>query len=249
MQQTLSGLILRQRPQDDDRVIHLLTREMGLISAYAKGARRPRSPLAAGTEALCYSRVVLFKSKSWYYVDAAEVIDGFFALRKNITGLSLAAYIAELGENLAPEQTEAGDYLRLLLNALHLLRGEEKDERLIKAAVELRLLTLSGYMPDMVACDGCGLYDAPGFYFLLQSGEIICADCAPQPPSGAIWLRSPVVAAMRHILYAAAEDLFAFSLGEQSLRELSAASEAYLTAQIERRLPTLDFYSSLNIPL
>ena len=76
MQQTLSGLILRQRPQDDDRVIHLLTREMGLIRAYAKGARRPRSRLAAGTEALCYSRVVLFKSKSWYYVDAAEVIDG-----------------------------------------------------------------------------------------------------------------------------------------------------------------------------
>ena len=52
---------------------------------------------------------------------------------------------------------------------------------------------------------------------------------------------------MRHILYAAADDLFAFKLGQQSLKELVAVSEEYLMTQIERRPRTLDFYHSLFI--
>ena len=247
MQWTLDGLIIRQQPSDEDRIVHILTREMGVVTAYAKGARRPRSKLAAGTEVLSYARVVLFKSKNWFYVDAAEVIDGFFALRQDITGLSLAAYIAELSDEMAPKEAEADDYLRLALNCLHFLREKSRDEKLIKAIAELRMLTLSGYMPDLVACSGCGVYESDIFYFLPRSGEICCPNCLPQPPREAVMLSSPVAAALRHIIYASLDDLFSFQLGSGSLPQLGAASEQYLIAQLEHRPRTLDFYNSISL--
>jgi DNA repair protein RecO (recombination protein O) len=41
--------------------------------------------------------------------------------------------------------------------------------------------------------------------------------------------------------------LFAFDIGADSLEQLSAITEAYLTTQLERGFSTLDFYTSLLI--
>lgn len=245
MLETMDGLILRQSPSDDDRIINILTKETGVITAFAKGARRPRSKLAAATEALCYSRLVLFQSKNWIYVDAAEVIDGFFGLRGDITALSLSSYIAELSLELAPKESAADDYLRLVLNSLHFLREKSRAEWLVKAIVELRLLTLSGYMPDLIACAECGCYENEAFAFLPSSGAIICKECVKDFTQGGIWLNSSVTSAMRHIIYSNFEDLFSFNLGSGSIPLLKEASEQYLIAQLERRPRTLDFYNDI----
>ena len=39
-------------------------------------------------------------------------------------------------------------------------------------------LTLAGYMPDVLACAGCGKYDGGEFYLDPVEGRLLCADCA-----------------------------------------------------------------------
>jgi DNA repair protein RecO (recombination protein O) len=52
---------------------------------------------------------------------------------------------------------------------------------------------------------------------------------------------------MRYIVYCDPKKLFAFDIGADSLEQLSAITEAYLTTQLERGFSTLDFYKSLFI--
>lgn len=55
--------------------------------------------------------------------------------------------------------------------------------------------------------------------------------------------------AMEHILHGDPKRLYAFRLGEEDLRLLANAAEAYVAAQMERGFRTLDFYKSLSAPL
>ena len=78
-------------------------------------------------------------------------------------------------------------------------------------------------------------------------GVAFCsADCLPGGKE-AEELPPAVLAAMRHIVYSPLKRLFSFRLGEDTLKELSDASETYLLTQLERGFFTLDFYKSLQI--
>ena len=52
---------------------------------------------------------------------------------------------------------------------------------------------------------------------------------------------------MRYICLCDPKKLFAFSLGDSAMQQLSELTEAYLTTQLERGFSTLDFYKSLLI--
>lgn len=79
-----------------------------------------------------------------YIINDAQPLEVFFDLRSDIETLSLAQYFCELVSVLAPEEAAAGDFLRLVLNALHFLAKRKRPSLIIKAAVEMRMLIFSG---------------------------------------------------------------------------------------------------------
>ena len=119
MQMNTQAVVISTRVIDEeDRLLTLLSKEYGVIQAYAKGASRMKSRLASTTELLCYSAFTMFKNKDRYTVDAADSINMFFGLREDIEKLSLATYFSELTATIAPHAEGAGTFLSLLLNTL-----------------------------------------------------------------------------------------------------------------------------------
>ena len=53
------------------------------------------------------------------------------------------------------------------------------------------------------------------------------------------------LAALRHAVYGDPKRLYAFTLGPDAQKRLSAAAEAFVSAQLERGFRTLDFYKSV----
>ena len=246
MQITTYGMVLREKTIEDDRLLTILTKEYGVIFAYARGAKRLRGKLVSSTEQLCYSRFVLFKNKDRYSVDSAEADTIFFGVRQDIEKLALASYFCELCIQAIPREEPAEEYLRLLLNSLYFLENGKRSPLVLKPVFELRLLTLAGFMPDLLGCRECGAFEDPQMKFLPRTGELLCGACAPEPGEGVpIPVPPGVLTAMRHIIYSEFDKLFRFSLDEGGLRQLAAVSESYLIAQLDLRLPTLDFYNSL----
>ena len=93
-------------------------------------------------------------------------------------------------------------------------------------------MTLAGYMPDVLACAGCGKYDGGEFYLDPVEGRLLCADCAEKAhhitnlDNGALY-------ALRHICLAEDKKLFGFKISPESLQELSRTSEQYTLAHLE----------------
>ena len=161
MQIDTDGLIVKeQNIGESDRLVTVLTREEGILRAFVRGAKRMKSRSASSTQLLCYSRLSIYKGRDTYVIDEAQPEEVFFPLRQDMEKLSLAQYFCELAIALAPENAEAGDFLRLILNGLHFLSNGKRPALLIKAAVEMRMLSLAGYMPNLICCQECGGYEA-----------------------------------------------------------------------------------------
>ncbi len=248
MQICTEGVVLKVRDIDEaDRVLTILTRDRGVITAFANGAKRLKSKLMAATQALTYSGFQLYKGKDHYTVDSAETLTVFYGIRNDIDSLSLAGYLCELTQSLAPEEDEAEGFLRLLLNCLHFLNTGTRTVRFIKPVFELRILALAGYMPNLVCCTVCSCYEAPTMYFCLNSAKLLCPDCAKEPFAEPVMPISPaVLTAMRYIIYSEFEKLFNFTLTDESLMQLVKVCEAYMLAQMGHGFKTLDFLNSLT---
>lgn len=250
MRLTTDAVIIRERNiSGDDRVITALTKDMGAINAFVNGAKRLRSKNASSTGLFCYSNITLFRNKDTYTVNEASAIEVFFDIRRDIEKLSLAQYFCEIFMALSPREEPAAEYVELILRAFHNIAKGSRPLSLIKAVTELRLLCLSGYQPDLVACCACGEYEKSRMYFDKADGRLICSDCIPNREdisSGYTELPAGVLAAMRHIVYADMSKIFAFSLKSEGLEFLSDITEKYLLHQTDRTYKTLDFYHSVK---
>ncbi|MCI8654172.1 MAG: DNA repair protein RecO [Angelakisella sp.] len=232
--------------EEYDRLVTLLTEDLGVVTAYAKGARRQKGTMASATEQLSYSALQIFRNRDRTFVDKAEAETIFFAIRQDMDRLALASYFCQLCQELIPEGDTQAGYLHLMMNTLTLLDRGKLPLGQLKAVFELRLLTMSGYMPDLVACAVCGELSGGEILFAPTGGVIYCGEHAPRAGLMPLIALSPgVFQAMRHIIYSDFERLFSFRLGADGLEQLAKASEAYLLAQVERVLPALNFYKTI----
>lgn len=244
MRTNTNGIILReQNIGEKDRLVTVLTRSMGLVKAFVRGAKSIKDKKQASTGLLCYSEISIYSGKDSYIIDDAEPVEVFFNLRSDILKLSLAQYFCEITIELAPEESDAEDFLRLLLNSLYMLANDKRPLEQLKAIFELRALSISGYMPNLVACDVCGEYETDKMYLDVEKGLLYCENCVEY--ATLFELDLGLVRALRHIVFSSLENLYSFSLSEENYPELSYITERYLLSQTGRNYKTLDFYKSM----
>lgn len=245
MQTATTGLVLRQvKLGEADQILTLLTPDLGVISASARGSLRLKSKLFSACGLFCYSEFALTSGRSTWFVDSAQVKRSFHGLSASVDGMALAMYLAELAADLAPAPAEAPAQLRLLLNCLYMLSEQKRPPRQIKAIYELRTMAMAGYMPDLLACTGCGRYEGGAFRLDPQEGQLLCADCA-RKQNKATNLDAGALYALRHICLAEDGKLFGFTLKAGSLEKLSAVSEAYFLAHSEQMPKSLGFLKTV----
>ena len=244
---TIQGIVLRVTDYNDrDALLTLLTRRHGKLTVKARGLRKKNSPLIAPCQLLAYGEFTLFEYRGQYTINEAHSIELFTPLRRDLTKLSLGTYFAQVSEVLSQEDLPNPELQSLLLNCLFALTTLDLPESQVKAVFELRSACLSGYTPDLFGCHVCGNQNPERFD--LSAGQLECSSCRSRESNG---IRMPVtpsiLEAMRYICLCDPKRLFSFQIGERTLQQLSALTEAYLTTQLERGFSTLDFYKSLLI--
>ena len=240
------GLTIKQQNIGErDRLVWVLTESHGILRAFARGAKNIKSPKCAGTGLLSYADLTIFEGRDSYSIDEANAIEQFVGLREDIENMSLAQYFCELCLHLCPTGQEAKEQLRLTLNSLYLLSHKKRPPLQIKICFEMRLITLCGYMPDLVMCAECGVYLSAEMVFVPHTGKLYCAACADKLGIQGSRLPIAAVTALRHTVYADFEKLFSFELKEELLAPLSSASERYVAYMTQKDYPTLQFYKSM----
>lgn len=267
MVETVKGIVLRETPIGDyDKIMTVLTAEYGKIAVYARGAKRLKSPLFTATQLFTYGEFTISRTKTTYYLKTGELIESFYHIRDTLSGAALAAYIADVAADIAIEDEPSPELMRLVLNSFHVIATRKKPMALIKGVFELRASAIAGFMPNLVACEGCGNSDLEVFYFDVSSGTFRCEDCyhvssllterrveryneneGIYPACQLISIVSAsVFAAMRYAIYSKAERIFSFELKDEALSDFAKAAENYVVCHLEKRYATLEFYHSVK---
>lgn len=242
---TIEGLVLRVTDYNDrDALLTILTRSHGKLTAKARGLRRKNSPLIAACQLLTYGEFTLFEYRGMYTINEAHPLELFTPLRRDICKLSLGSYFAQAAEVVSQEDMPSPELLSLVLNSLYVLSRNSYPDLHVKAVFEFRLACLSGYAPDLYGCHNCG--NTYPDRFDLSAGRLECGRCRTAESAG---IRMPLTPgtldAMRYIASCDPKRLFSFQISRETVENLGAVSESYLSTQLERGFSTLDFYKSL----
>lgn len=242
---TTEALVIKEmNVGENDRLVTLFSRDYGIIRAFAAGAKSIKSKKGAATSLLTYGSFTILQKKDTYKIYEATPIRLFFSAGSEIDVLALSQYFCELCGVMVTSGIPDGEFLRLILNSLHFLTKEKRYPPLIKAITELRAAAVAGFMPDLVACDGCGKFEDDIMYFDISGGKLLCADCKGET-GGLIPLDRTLISAMRHIVYSEFSRLYSFTIPNDSANRLSEITGKYITVQTDHRFAALDFYDSV----
>jgi DNA repair protein RecO (recombination protein O) len=161
------------------------TREFGLVSALAKGAKRPRNSFEGRLDLLCHNQIVFARKRrsTLHTLTECKLRDRFMGLRAAVGRLYAGLYAAELVREMTPPEESQPGVFDLLLWALRALsNGEDLDVTVL--VFEVRLLALVGYAPLLDACAGCGQEGVTGktVRYSAESGGILCPACRDRDP-------------------------------------------------------------------
>ncbi len=142
---TATGFVLKADPQGEyDKRLTIMTREYGKITAFVRGAGRPRSPLLASCNPFVLARFHIYEGRSAYTLIKTEVEEYFTEIGQLYPGVYYGFYFIELCGYYSQENLEAGQMVDLLYVTLRALLKEKVRPELIKSVFELRLMTING---------------------------------------------------------------------------------------------------------
>lgn len=238
----VSGVVISESNMGDyDKMVTLLTPNLGKISCSARGARRTKSLLLAGTQFLCFGEYHLFKGGDTYKINSCETIEMFYNLRTDLDKLTYSAYITKIILDVTTENQNSYNTLKLFLNTLYTISETDKDLDLIVSVFKLRLLKILGFSPNIRECTLCKETENLTHFSIADNG-FKCSNCSKQD-TGAIKISEATKNAIKYIMISDPKKIFSFSISEEGKKELEIISNLYLNDKLEKEYKIEKFKS------
>ena len=227
------GIIIAEKIMSDfDKMLTILTPNMGKIECVAKGSRRPKSLLMAGTQFLCFGDYMLYKGGENYSMNSCETIELFYNIRTDLDKLKYAVYITKIINDVTTENQNNYKILQLYLNTLYVISNTDKDLEFVTSIFRLRLLSIIGYRPEIEECKTCKEKENLTKFSIRDNG-FKCTACGKQD-KGAIDMSDTTKDAIRYIILSDAKKIYSFQVPKESIEELKIISKLYLTEKLEK---------------
>ena len=180
MQETLLAFVAKAvNYKDHDRILTLITRERGIVTASAHGCRKPQSRLMPCSQVFCYGEYVLTERKGKLYITSCDLREIFYNLRLSYETLTAAYYIVAVCTEFANVEMEFKKQFSLLLNCVKHLCDTANDKKLVISFFIAKLMSFEGYAPQTDACVLCETSKMLN-YFSEEDGGAVCVECAKE---------------------------------------------------------------------
>ena len=244
------AIVLRVRPLgENDRVLTILCEERGKMDAVVKGARRPKSKMAAAAQPYVLARFLVAHGRSLDLVTQAEIESAHQNIAGDLLKAAWAAYCCELTSYL-PEHLPEHGLFPLLCSTLQALDAAGDDGiDTVGFRFEARYLSLLGYTPRIGQCVGCDLKisiasgdQISRIPYSPSLGGTLCESCRSRDPHHL----KPAVRTLRLLHRMALGSAVAeLSFDAATKRELCDCLRATLACHLERRPKSLNFLNEV----
>lgn len=173
---------------ESSRIIRLLTREMGVQSVLARGARKSRGRYGSALDLFAEGAAQLYikPNRELHNLAGFEISRTRGELAEDIGRFTAASTIAELALRFAGE--DAGPVLYdTVANVLNRIARSSPDQTIEDGLAGCwRIVSALGFTPELSSCALCHtpLRDADETTFSHSSGGVVCASCSKLAPGG-----------------------------------------------------------------
>lgn len=233
------GIVLKGSDYGEaDRILTIFTKEEGKVSSIARGAKKMKSTMRAGTQLLCRSDFSFYHgSGTLDTVTQCQLLESYSQLRNDLGRYAFALYLAEICDALLPLHNPESSIYLLLTTGLYLLGGE--DPLLVLCFLEIKLLSLAGFKPELNFCFNCKNKLEQGVLISATRG-ILCSDCAKKNEND-FSLSKTALNLWRYLANTNLNVLKKIKVKRSIKKELFYALKIYWEFVLEKRLKTTDF--------
>jgi DNA repair protein RecO (recombination protein O) len=228
-----------------DRLLTLYSRERGKIKAVAKGARKPQSRKTGHVELFMRTNFLFAQGRDLAIITQAEMVEAYPALRDDLVRTTYAAYVMELLDRFTVEDDRHVGIYNLMSDALYWLA--DADELMLAVRFyELRLLSQTGFQPQLFRCVSCGEpIEEKDQFFSAELGGLLCPECR-KSDRRALPITAVAVKVLRYLQTRDWGTVKMLQLKRPLQRELESIMHHYLTFILERELKSIDFLNRLR---
>ena len=233
------GIVLKTiKLGEADRIVTLFTRDNGKVRAVAKGIRKTKSRFGGRLEPFTKVALVVYRGRNLDTVTSADILSSFRAIREDYGRLTAAATLAEIVEKITPEDERSFDVYALLNGGLEALHAYGPST--VVPAFLVKLLSLSGYHPQLGSCAGCGAA-GPLSGFSPAAGGAVCEGCRREDRSS-IRMAEDRLELLSRLLRAD----FGLAAEPEPTFDVTGALRRYAEYHLERPLKSLHLAGSLR---
>lgn len=156
----VEGIVINEKDYGEtSKIIDIVTKEHGLISVMAKGARKMKSTIRGISSKLTYGYFhIYYKEDKMSTLIDADVINNFKLIRTDLVKISYASFICELVGQVIKQNVNQKDYEEIynLFSSSLIKVNEGFEPMIITNILELKLLPFLGVNPIIDECALCG---------------------------------------------------------------------------------------------
>lgn len=156
MIEQVEGIVISEKAYGEtSKIINVLTKDRGVISIMAKGAKTMKSELRSVTDKLTYGKFnIYYKKDKLSILKSVDIINNLRNIKKDINKISFVGFLLDLTEQVI-KQSNDSDIYDMLINGI-LKIDEGYDPLVITNILELKYLDKLGVMPIIDCCSVCG---------------------------------------------------------------------------------------------
>ena len=227
-----------------DKRIVILTRERGKIAAFARGTRKPNSPLAGAVNPFSFGEFSVYEGRTSYTLVSASISNYFAELREDVEAAYYGFYFMDMANYYAREANDETVLLKLLYQTLRALTKKSIPNLLIRYIYELKAVCINGEGPQVFQCVSCGDKERPSV-FSARRGGLVCSECTREVYDSLI-LDTSTLYALQFIVSSPVEKLYTFTVSESVLKELGMVVGRYLDSYVDKRFKSLEILEQLT---
>lgn len=243
-----TGIVIGKRDfSEADKIMTVVTPEMGKIEIKAKGARKMLAKMNGHLELFNHVDLTLVQGKTWYIVTGAQTIDAFVHIKRDIEWMSFMYYAAELlqGAHIADDE-----YVEAYQALLELLQCASTVQAVPLALMyfEARMWRMLGLKPELSVCVVCRQTITPErITYSPTKGGVLCAIHATDMTDHAWVIGADTLKAIR-LLYTQDWSLISkVRCTDQVMRELRSIFDRSVEYHLPKKLKSRAFMGNMQV--
>lgn len=240
-----AGIILgHQDYREADRLVSIYSKEYGIIRAVARGSRKITSKLAGTLEPFIMATFMIVHGRHYDTIAHAEVIKNYKEIKNDYAKIQLASNLGVMIGQLTQGHQKDLKIFELIEEIFHWLdhpQANIKKFLSVRWYTLWRLLSYSGYHPELYSCQACKkkITEKDNF-FSYSRGGLVHASCR-QAADSSVSLSVNAIKYLRHLLDKSLADNTRVQVEPTLVKEIESLTVNFVEYILEQQLKSASF--------